>query len=116
MSLRISSTFAVLVALAACGAESPPPSGEKIDCAIGEASELMQACILEAVAGSEDFVIHHPDGGFRRFTRDPETGDIAAFDGAETVEMTSTYGGVVGFQVGADRYQFSLEPNAPPAP
>jgi hypothetical protein len=117
MSLRISSALALLLTAAACGGEvSPPPPGDLVDCAIGEAAELTQVCTLERVAGTQDFVIHHPDGGFRRFTRDPATGDIATVDGAENLVTTEDYAGVLKFEVGADRYELISEPAAASRP
>jgi hypothetical protein len=117
MCLRIYSALALFLAVAACGEEvSPPPPGDMVDCAIGGAAELTQVCTLEQVAGTQDFVIHHPDGGFRRFTYDAASGDIATFDGAESVTTTSADGGVVQFQVGADRYELVSEPAAPSTP
>ena len=117
MSLRISSALALMLAMTACGDEvSPPPPGDLVDCAIGEAAELAQVCTLERVAGTEGFVVHHPDGGFRRFTREPATGDIATVDGADNVVTTEDYGGVLKFQVGADRYELISEPAAASRP
>lgn len=117
MCLRIYSALPLLLAVAACGEEpSPPPPGDMVDCAIGGAAELTQACTLEQVADTQDFVIHHPDGGFRRFTLDAASGAIATFDGAERVTTTSANGGVVQFRVGADRYELVSEPAASPTP
>jgi hypothetical protein len=106
-----------MLAMTACGDEvSPPPPGDLVDCAIGEAADLAQVCTLERVAGTEGFVVHHPDGGFRRFTREPATGDIATVDGADNVVTTEDYGGVLTFQVGADRYELISEPAAASRP
>lgn len=116
MFLRISSPLGALALLTACGSESPPPPGDKVACAIGEAEALANDCTLEKVAGTQDFVVHHPDGGFRRFTRDPATGGIATFDGAENIAMTPAEGGAVQFQVGADRYRIPPEMIASPTP
>jgi hypothetical protein len=117
MSLRISSALAMMLAVTACGDEvSPPPPGDLVDCAIGEAVDLAQVCTLKRVAGTEGFVVHHPDGGFRRFTREPATGDIATVDGADNVVTTEDYGGVLKFQVGADRYELISEPAAASRP
>jgi hypothetical protein len=107
----------MMLAVTACGDEvSPPPPGDLVDCAIGEAADLAQVCTLERVAGTEGFVVHHPDGGFRRFTGEPATGDIATVDGADNVVTTEDYGGVLKFQVGADRYELISEPAAASRP
>ena len=109
MSLRISSALVLAAALAACGAQSPPPPGDTVDCAIGAEAELAPACTLEKVAGSTDFVIHHPDGGFRRFTRDPATGVIGPVDGSAPLVPQTGKGGALEFAVEADRYRIPAE-------
>jgi hypothetical protein len=116
MFLRISNALGALALLAACGSESPPSPGDKVDCAIGEAEALAKDCTLEKVAGTQDFVVHHPDGGFRRFTRDPATGGIATFDGAENIATAAADGGALQVQVGADRYRIPPDMIAPPTP
>jgi hypothetical protein len=123
MSLRISSALGLLVALAACGAESSPPPpgtpdsadqpGSAVDCAIGGVADLSPVCTLELIAGTQEIVIHHPDGGFRRFTRDPATGDLAPFDGAEPLVPQAGEGGATRFAVGPDRYSIPAELLAP---
>ncbi|MFO6447462.1 hypothetical protein ACLBKU_09995 [Erythrobacter sp. NE805] len=100
--------------LAACGAESPPPPGETIACAIGAGSDFAEACTLERVAGTREIVIHHPDGGFRRLTFDPATGTLAPLDGAEPLVLEQGQG-VIQFALGADRYRIPREPAASPA-
>lgn len=113
MSLRISSALGLLVAVAACGAESASSPteqsradepGSTLDCAIGGVADLSPVCTLEQVAGTGEIVIHHPDGGFRRLTRDPKTGDLAPLDGAEPLVPQAGAEGVLGFAVGSDRY------------
>lgn len=103
MFLRIFSPFALLM-LAACGTESPLPLGDTVDCAIGAGVDFSSVCTLEQVAGMSDIVIHHPDGGFRRFRRDFATGGVFALDGAEPLVMQPSNSGSLQFSVGADRY------------
>lgn len=115
MSLRIFSPL-TLVLLAACGgADSPPPVGETVDCAIGAGSELGSDCTLERVAGTQEIVIHHPDGGFRRFVIDPATGGVAALDGAEPLVPQPGEGDAVQFAIGEDRYSIPADLIAPTA-
>jgi hypothetical protein len=109
MSLRISSSFVAPALLAGCGAESPPPQGDTVECAIGGEADLVSVCTLEKVAGSADFVIHDPDGGFRRFTRDPATGAIAPVDGAAPLVLQAGEGDAFTFAVEADRYRIPPE-------
>jgi len=97
------------VLLAGCGATSPPPPGDTIDCAIGAGADLSSVCTLEQVAGTPDIVIHHPDGGFRRLTRDPATGVLVPLDGAEPLVPERGAGGSLRFKVGAARYSIAPE-------
>lgn len=98
MYLRISSAFGLMAVLTACGAGSPPPEGEKVDCAIGEATDLAPVCTLE-LAG-DGIVVHHPDGSFRRFTRDQAGGALIPRDGAEVMVPAGD-----SFAIGPDRYR-----------
>lgn len=117
MFLRISSTLALsALTLAACGGEvSPPPPGEMVECAIGAGVDMAAVCTLERAEGDE-IVIHHPDGGFRRFLRDSAGGTLAPLDGAESLVMTEGEGAALAFAVGEDRYRIPPELLAPPTP
>ncbi|MDZ4139704.1 MAG: hypothetical protein U0995_04825 [Erythrobacter sp.] len=115
MCLRISSA-ALLLVLTACGAESPPPPGDIVDCAIGAGADLSPVCTLEMVAGAREIVIHHPDGGFRRLSRDLATGTLAPLDGAEALVPEQVESEALQFVIGADRYSIPpdlLEPAQP---
>ena len=72
---------------------------------------------ITAVGPPVEVVMHHPDGGFRRFMLDDQNGWIVA-DGAEQVDferlsMPSFGGdgddGFWEFSVGSDRYRVALE-------
>ena len=116
MCLRISSALGGLAALAACsGAQSPVPAGEAVACAIGEGEDFAEVCTLEQVAGGQEIVIHHPDGGFRRLRFDAGTGALAPVDGAERIVLEEGPG-VLQFAIGPDRYRLPREPAATPAP
>jgi hypothetical protein len=111
--LRISSTLGLLVLLAACAAESPPPPGDDIECAIGAGADFSAVCTLEQVTGTQDIVLHHPDGGFRRLTYDAAIGTLAPLDGAEPLVSETASDSALQFAIGADRYripQALLEP------
>ena len=106
MSLRIFSALTLLTALTACGGNvSEAPEGEKVACAIGPGAEFSDVCTLELVAADE-FVIHHPNGGFRRFVY-ADTGIVAASDGVDAIanEVIDGEAGMWEFKVGSDRYR-----------
>ena len=106
MCLRISSALSLAIALSGCGAEtSPPPPGDTVDCAIGAGAAFSPVCTLERVGGIETFVIHHPDGGFRRFVIDPASGMPTPRDGADQLVAEQGENGALQFAVGADRYR-----------
>lgn len=86
------------------GAE-PAPDGETVACAVGEAHDLTEDCILERVHenGADMLVLHHPDGGFRRLIVLPSGGLIAA-DGADQAQV-SVEQGIFAVSLGQDRYR-----------
>jgi hypothetical protein len=115
MCLRTSSAALAFVLLAGCGSASPPAPGDAIECAIGAGAQFATVCTLERVAGTQEIILHHPDGGFRRMTFNPSSGALAPLDGADPVVIEPAQG-VVQFAVGADRYRISREPpDAPPS-
>jgi len=61
---------------------------------------------------SDLFVIHHPDGGFRRFRLGNDAGQrITVADGAQTVvnEMQNDATGALEFAIGVDRYRVNTD-------
>ena len=118
MFLRISSALGLLAATAACGGAemSPPPPGAEVDCAIGAGADFSPVCTLELVEAGDELVIHHPDGGFRRFSRVAETGALVPLDGAEPLVPEPGVADAGSFAVGADRYRIPQALLTPPAP
>ncbi len=120
MSMRIFNLCALSGALAACGGTSGAsgePEGPSVDCAIGPGSDFSDACTIEHVS-AEAFVIHHPDGGFRRFIRgEDSTIPLLAADGAEplTYQNLAAETGMLEFGVAVDRYRLELT-SITPAP
>ena len=107
MSLRIYNLVVLGLLVSACGAgETPEPEGDAIACAIGPGAELSEVCTLE-ILPQNAFVIHHPDGGFRRFVRDDE-GAIAEADGAARLDIDDVPNQpdeTVEFRVDGDLYR-----------
>jgi len=83
--MRIFSALGIATLCAACSGEvSPAPEGQAIDCAIGVGAEMGPDCIGERLTSgdSQQFIIHHPDGSFRRFEFLPDDAGIGLADGA----------------------------------
>ncbi|MDJ0643134.1 MAG: hypothetical protein QNJ15_09970 [Erythrobacter sp.] len=104
MFLRIFSALTGAALIHGCTTESPTPEGDKIDCAIGSGAEYSKVCTLEK-AGNGEYLIHSPDGGFRRLMLLPQSGEFAAVDGADTLNMLSQDSAIAEFEIGGDRYR-----------
>lgn len=114
MSLRISSALAAALLIPACAGESPAPEGDTIDCAIGPGADYSNVCTLEPVAsdavGTATFLLHAPDGSFRRISFGGAQKQWSAADGADGIavieEQTSVETGEGHFilEVAGDRY------------
>ncbi|MGY6551993.1 MAG: hypothetical protein ACXIT4_08880 [Erythrobacter sp.] len=104
MSLRISSAALGAFFLAACQPLAEALPGDEVECAIGAGAEMGTACALERVADSDDYLLHHPGGGFRRIRFDDASGKVAALDGADAAMQDSFDGPDIIFAIGADRY------------
>ena len=113
MYLRIFS-LGFCLALAACSDASAPPPGESIACAIGEGAEFAEVCTLEVAEGAT-FVIHHPDGEFRRFTWTDIPDVLAPADGAEPINdlFIERATGRIELRVGGDAYRINREQAVP---
>jgi hypothetical protein len=96
----------------ACSSGGDEMRGEPIACTI--AAVTGQTCKLERIG--DDFVVHHPDGGFRRFALAPDGKGIVPADGADAA-TSKVAEGTVDVAVGQDRYripQSLLEPTDEP--
>ena len=99
MSMRKILTGSALFALTACW--QPPegsaePEGTPLACALDGSEELEKRCVVEVVPGADGqtYVLHRPDGGFRRVRIDGE-GRYVAADGADAVSESETGEGTV---------------------
>lgn len=107
--MKAAAALLTLLALAACGEESQPPEGEVIECAIGAGAEFAPDCLYDYRADSQQVIIWHPDGGFRRFNLLPGGAGVASTDGAEQV-IQGMMGGQLEVTVGEDRYRLPTQP------
>ena len=94
-----------LLLLAACSDDAPQPApfagGDTIECALGGDENFARQCGVERV--EDVLVIHHPDGGFRRFTITRDGTGIAAADGADRASVTPR-DDAIEVALGGDRY------------
>ena len=118
MSLRISSIAIASTLLAGCGGEeSLPPEGDTVECAIGVGADFAEVCTLESVSdGKANFLLHAPDGSFRRLMIDPASGEFGSVDGADVLEIVSQDGKMAEFQIAEDRYRIPHRLVRKPAP
>ena len=110
MSLRIFSLYFALIMLGGCGLQSSAPQGDLIECAIGPGAQFSKVCTLETLGG-DDFVIHHPDGGFRRFVWTGTGGEraIGSVIGAGEVEIRMPVSpSHIEFALDNDRYRYPV--------
>ena len=120
MNVRALACVAALTAAAGCSkAEDVPPVGEgeeKIACAIGGAAELKEVCSVERTKAGDilQLVVHHPDGGFRRFEVRSDGSGLAPADGADDAQRVAG-DGTLDLTVSGDTYRFpaSIETDAP---
>lgn len=83
-----------------------------IECALGGSETFARSCLVELTERSWQsiFIIHHPDGGFRRFdvVKDGEGYSLETSDGADqaVIELTSEQMRVA---VADDRYLFPAD-------
>ncbi len=118
-------TLAPLAALlASCGSPSSQPveragKGETIACAVGGSASLEPVCTVERseVDGRLVLVVHHPDGGFRRFDVMTDGTGLAARDGGQQA-LVRLADGKLDVTLGEDRYLFPArtKPDAEPSP
>ncbi len=112
MFLRIFSAGLLAATLISCGGETatPEPEGDSVDCAIGPGSDFSNVCTLEVTAPGA-FVIHHPDGGFRRFVlSEDEAATLSVADGAEPIVSETFDEGtqIIEFDLEVDRYRLDM--------
>lgn len=100
--------------LAACSSSSntDPALAEgrdRIPCAVGGAVAFKPVCAVERRRrnGRLTLIVHHPNGGFRRFDVQTDGSGLAASDGADPV-VAHLADGKLDVKLGADRYIFPV--------
>ena len=101
--MRLAVGLALL--LGACSPHAAgAPKGETIDCALASAASFSHDCTVER-DGTSLLIVHHPDGGFRRFRVVDGGKSLVAADGAEALAIARS-GDRVDVGVDGDRYRF----------
>jgi hypothetical protein len=105
MFTRIFDAAWLLLALAGCSAGEPAAGGEVIDCALASAASFTHACTVERSKddGESLLIVHHPDGGFRRFRE--VDGGLEAADGAQALAIARN-ADRIDVSIDGDRYRF----------
>ncbi|HVR91621.1 MAG TPA: hypothetical protein VHG29_11090 [Novosphingobium sp.] len=98
--------------LAACGSPETRAAAEgeeAIECALAGSATFARTCAVERATldGTLTLVVHHPDGGFRRFEVLKDGGGVATADGAAVAQL-SLAGGLLEVTVDGDRYRFPV--------
>ena len=98
---------AITGAIAACGVSPEETGGRAISCALSGASDFASECrLVEMDEGAATyFVIHHPDGGFRKLALAETAAGFVEFDGSQPAESWRE-GDEVVLRIGEDRYRW----------
>ena len=98
--MRISSLLMLLAPTACGGVSGEAPAGERITCFLDGAKdevEFAKNCTFER--RTTGYVIHRPDGGFRRLDR-----EFKPMDGADKATLTPLTEELLEVAVAGDRY------------
>lgn len=116
--MRLAALVPLLLSAACSDAPAQPqaaPGANRIECALGQGSRFGADCLVEKVAGEQgaEFVVRHPDGGFRRFRIAEDRSGMVAIDGADAArnELVGEPR-VLQVTVAADRYRFPADLDA----
>lgn len=104
---------ALTLAPAACNSSNDVPETTadvdgKLFCSVDGAADMTQSCTLERIDGPEGqiLVVHHPEGGFRRFRIVRDGRGVIPADGAEPSKLFIAAENSVDILIGSDRYRF----------
>lgn len=110
--------MSALLLVACSGEKEPGPvalAQEHIDCAVGGVPALTPSCSVERIEkdGRLTLVVHHQDGGSRRFEVKADGTGVTTMDSAMPPKVR-LMGDRLDVSVGADRYIFpaTVKPHA----
>jgi hypothetical protein len=134
IAMRISNFFIVLtlgLVTSACNKadEKPPKDGDKstaqaeindgkLECALAGAADFSRVCTNDRIAGSggQMLIIHHPDGGFRRFNILTDGRGLESAEGAEQTKVLPISADLIEVSTGDDRYRLPAKMKAADVP
>lgn len=103
--------FAARDDAAANAIEAKVPQGFPVSCRLGGQAAFADGCTLQWLSGApgeqREFVIVHPDGGFRRFILSADGRRVNVGAGAEPLAAEGPVEGVIGLRVADDAYRLS---------
>lgn len=111
MSSKRLPCLAACLLLAACGDGSDNPASqtaaERIECALAGGKSFERGCTTETMPGEKGrmLVVHHPDGGFRRFNILTDGRGLAPADGFDETSIKILGGGMIEVRSGDDMYR-----------
>lgn len=110
--------MAALLLVAACSKEDGIPSdgaGDPVLCALDGATEFSATCRAErsTADNTQNIVVRHPDGGFRRFEISNDGQNLLAADGADQ-SQSARKGDRFEVILGSNRYVIPVQVNVAP--
>lgn len=83
----------------------------KVECALGGSERFERTCSTEQINadGAKLLVIHHPDGGFRRFDILTDGRGLAPADGFDETRIAVREGGMIEVSSGDDVYRLPAQ-------
>lgn len=116
MCFKRLSYIAIFALLASCGdgsssQTSQAAAAERIECALAGAKSFERVCTTETVPGEKGkmLIVHHPDGGFRRFNILTDGRGLAPADGFDETTIDILGGGKIEVRSGDDIYRLPAD-------
>ncbi len=93
------------------GRETEAANDGKVECALEGSERFERTCSTEQINadGAKILVIHHPDGGFRRFDILTDGRGLAPADGFDETRISVREGGMIEVSSGDDVYRLPAQ-------
>ena len=91
--------------------EAQASNAGKVECALEGSERFERTCSTEQIKadGAKLLVIHHPDGGFRRFEILTDGRGLAPADGFDETRISVREGGMIEVSSGDDVYRLPAQ-------